>query len=275
LFTEGSFALVEGTYTEEATLEIIAIGQPPCEPREVTRSIYGHIDFLGKGATSLLEDSQYAVRVREDLPDLHFFFLSDVWLDHPQALKGLENIFENCVESKFIPKLMVLCGNFSSRAVSQGSGTDIQLYQDKFDALADLIARYPLITKTTHFVLVPGPTDICANSILPRRPILSTFFSRLKAKVPKLHLASNPCRIKFFDQEIVVFREDTMARTLRNICGVKPNVESDDLKKFLVQTMLDQAHLSPIITNIQPVSSDYDHSLRLYPLPTCVNVTSL
>jgi DNA polymerase epsilon subunit 2 len=37
LFTEGSFALVEGTYTEEATLEIIAIGQPPCEPREVTR----------------------------------------------------------------------------------------------------------------------------------------------------------------------------------------------------------------------------------------------
>jgi DNA polymerase epsilon subunit 2 len=61
-----------------------------------------------------------------------------------------------------------------------------------------------------------------------------------------------------------------MARTLRNICGVKPNVESDDLKKFLVQTMLDQAHLSPIITNIQPVSSDYDHSLRLYPLPTCV-----
>ncbi|KAG6857081.1 hypothetical protein H0H87_009642 [Tephrocybe sp. NHM501043] len=37
LFTEGSFALVEGEYTEEATLEIIAIGQPPCEPRETSR----------------------------------------------------------------------------------------------------------------------------------------------------------------------------------------------------------------------------------------------
>jgi len=48
--------LVEGEYTEEATLEVIAIGTPPCEPREVARSIYGHIDFLGRGATSLLED---------------------------------------------------------------------------------------------------------------------------------------------------------------------------------------------------------------------------
>ena len=36
-FTEGCFALVEGEYTEEATLEIVAIGQPPCEPRMTTR----------------------------------------------------------------------------------------------------------------------------------------------------------------------------------------------------------------------------------------------
>ena len=37
LFTEGCFALVEGEYTEEATLEIVAIGQPPCEPRATAR----------------------------------------------------------------------------------------------------------------------------------------------------------------------------------------------------------------------------------------------
>lgn len=83
LFSEGCFALVEGEYTEEATLEIIAIGQPPCESRHtarcvssllnngenfklnmIARSIYGHIDFLGKGATSLLEDvSNFIVSV--------------------------------------------------------------------------------------------------------------------------------------------------------------------------------------------------------------------
>jgi hypothetical protein len=40
LFSEGCFALVEGEYTEEATLEIIAIGQPPCEPRLTARCVF-------------------------------------------------------------------------------------------------------------------------------------------------------------------------------------------------------------------------------------------
>ena len=56
LFTEGCLALVEGDYTDNATLTVIAIGHPPCENREAARSIYGHIDFLGKGATTLAED---------------------------------------------------------------------------------------------------------------------------------------------------------------------------------------------------------------------------
>ena len=56
LFTEGCFALIEGDYTDDATLQVIAIGHPPCESREAARSIYGHIDFLGKGATTLAED---------------------------------------------------------------------------------------------------------------------------------------------------------------------------------------------------------------------------
>ena len=37
LFTEGSFALVEGDYTENATFSVIAIGHPPCESRETAR----------------------------------------------------------------------------------------------------------------------------------------------------------------------------------------------------------------------------------------------
>ena len=66
---------MEGEYTEDGILEVVAMGQPPCEDREtarypglffvvlranffivLNRSIYGHIDFLGQGSTSLLED---------------------------------------------------------------------------------------------------------------------------------------------------------------------------------------------------------------------------
>ena len=38
----------------------------------------------------------------------------------------------------------------------------------------------------------------------------------------------------------------------------------------LVQTILDQSHLSPLVKSVQPVHSEFDHALRLYPLPTAV-----
>ena len=38
----------------------------------------------------------------------------------------------------------------------------------------------------------------------------------------------------------------------------------------LVQTVLDQSHLSPLAKSVQPVHSEFDHALRLYPLPTAV-----
>jgi DNA polymerase epsilon subunit 2 len=104
---------------------------------------------------------------------------------------------------------------------------------DNFDALADLIASYSLLTHHTHFVFVPGPQDITANATFPRRPLLSSFVGRLRAKVPKVHFATNPCRIKFFNQEIVVFREDLMSRMLRNTIGVKPDARNEDLKRFV------------------------------------------
>ncbi|KAF8138420.1 DNA polymerase epsilon, subunit B [Boletus edulis] len=270
LYTEGCIALVEGEYTEEGTLEVIAMGQPPCEDRETARSIYGHIDFLGKGSTTLLEDSNYARRVREELSDTYFFFLSDVWLDNPKTFIGLQKMFDNCIENSFIPKVIVMCGNFTSRSIMQGSGQDIQRYHENFDSLGQLIASYPQITRTTSFVFVPGPLDLTSNVTLPRKPILSSFTAQLRAKVPKIHFATNPCRLKFFAQEIVIFREDTMARMLRNTVEVKPNVMGDDLRRYLVQTILDQSHLTPLTSQIQPTLCAYDHALRLYPLPTAV-----
>ncbi|KAI0091984.1 epsilon DNA polymerase [Irpex rosettiformis] len=270
LFTEGCFALVEGDYTEDATLIVIAIGHPPCESREAAKSIYGHIDFLGKGATTLAEDAQLAQRLRAELPDDRFFVLSDVWLDRPETMNGLKKMFDNCVENDFIPKVVVLCGNFSSYGIAQGATRDIRRYQDGFDDLADLIASNPAIARSTHFVFIPGPADLTGNAVLPRRPIMTSFTQKLRSKVPNIHFSTNPCRIKFCDQEIVIFREDLMSRMLRNLVGVKPDVREDDLKRYLVQSILDQSHLVPLSTAIHPVHSDFDHSLRLYPLPTTV-----
>ncbi|PFH52811.1 hypothetical protein AMATHDRAFT_56291 [Amanita thiersii Skay4041] len=268
IFTEGCFALVEGEYSEDGNLEVIAMGQPPCETRETARSIYAHIDFLGKGSTSIMEDAKYSVRIKEELSGINFFFLSDVWLDDGRTIPAVQKIFDNCVENNFIPKLMVLCGNFTSKPIAHGSARALQVYQESFDALADLVASYPLITRGTHFVFVPGPLDITVNAVLPRKSLLASFTARLKAKIPCVHFATNPCRIKFFNQEIVVYREDLMSRMLRNTVALKPDVRGDVLKRFLVQSILDQGHLNPFTINIQPTLADYDHALRLYPLPT-------
>jgi DNA polymerase epsilon subunit 2 len=165
-------------------------------------------------------------------------------------LPGIQKTFDNCVENDFIPKIIVMCGNFTSRSITHGHARDVLRYQggslrldidsaqptscaENFDALADLITAYPLIMRSTHFVFIPGPLDITVNSTLPRKPLLSTLIGKLKTRIPKVHFGTNPCRVKFFNQEIVIFREDLMSRMLRNAVGVKPDVKSDDLRRFV------------------------------------------
>lgn len=73
--------------------------------------------------------AQLAARMQTDMPELNFFVLSDVWLDRPDTLLGLRKMLDNCVENSFIPKVFVLCGNFSSRGIPQGNALEIRRYQ--------------------------------------------------------------------------------------------------------------------------------------------------
>lgn len=91
-----------------------------------------------------------------------------------------------------------------------------------------------------------------------------------------------------------------MGRMLRNLIplGVKEGAaENENLKKYvshsnkqepapiatdatppflpqrqLVQTILDQCHLSPLTLSVRPTLWDFDHALRLYPMPSAVSV---
>jgi DNA polymerase epsilon subunit 2 len=92
-------------------------------------SVHGHIDLWGRGFVTPMEEQSLAVRLREEHPSLAFFCFSDLWLDHPETLDGLRRIFEACIENAFIPKVLILCGNFSSRGIAQTDGREIQRYQ--------------------------------------------------------------------------------------------------------------------------------------------------
>jgi DNA polymerase epsilon subunit 2 len=64
-------------------------------------------------------------------------------LNHPETLNGLDKIFARCEDSGFIPKVVVLCGNFTSVGISQGNSRDIQQYQG--DVMAMLLLHGPFL----------------------------------------------------------------------------------------------------------------------------------
>ncbi|PWZ02294.1 DNA polymerase epsilon, subunit B [Testicularia cyperi] len=268
IFTEGSLILVEGEYTDEERIRVFAIGHPPSENRAAARQIHAHADVLGTGAIAIKDEKAYKLH-EEQHDDLCFVIISDLHLDHPKTLTNLRAMLQGYTDADFLPYAFILCGNFSS---TPWTGADmITKYQAAFASLADVLAMFPAIVRTSHFVMVPGPNDPFSTPLVPRPGLPDLFTAKLRSRLgSRLHVASNPCRISYFSQEIVIYRDDVMARMLRNTVSLKEEAAEADLKKYLVSTLLDQAHLCPLPQRVRPVLWDYDHTLRLYPMPTAL-----
>ena len=97
-------------------------------------------------------------------------------------------------------------GNFTSRPFGQGDD-DMEDYKALFDNLGQLILTFPGLVRSTRFVFVPGPADPGAGPCLPRGPLPNVFTKSLREMLPQVTFTSNPCRVRFFTQEIVLFRE--------------------------------------------------------------------
>ncbi|WAR18328.1 DPOE2-like protein [Mya arenaria] len=85
-----------------------------------------------------------------------------------------------------------------------------------FTKLAELLSDYPELVRGSKFVFVPGPQDPGPSTILPRPAIPNSVIEEFKKKVPSSIFTSNPCRIQYCTQEIVVFREDIVTKMCRN-----------------------------------------------------------
>jgi hypothetical protein len=126
----------------------------------------------------------------------------------------------------------------------------------------------------TASVQVPGPADPGGISVraLPLPPLPAALLRKVPARVrERILLASNPCRLRLGDDQIVVFREDIVEK-LRRQCVVPPTDDENtsEISQHAVKTIIDQAHLCPVAASGQPVTWQYDHCLRLYPVPHVV-----
>lgn len=103
---------------------------------------------------------------------------------------------------------------------------------------------------------------------------------------------TNPSRLHYYTQEIVIFRDDLMKKmqkhaifreeselelSKRQQMGDEHSVMSKE--QLIVETILDQGHLCPLMTSSAgagagagsiPIYWDMDDSMRLFPLPTLV-----
>uniref|UniRef100_A0A0E0EMA6 DNA polymerase II subunit 2 n=1 Tax=Oryza meridionalis TaxID=40149 RepID=A0A0E0EMA6_9ORYZ len=145
--------------------------------------------------------------------------------------------------------------------------SDIWLDSSEFGKLGEMIAARSRLKEHSRFLFIPGPEDAGPSKALPRCTLPKYLTEELQKHIPNAIFVSNPCRVKFYTQEIVFFRQDLLYR-MRRSCLIPPTTEeTSDPFEHLVATITHQSHLCPLPLTVQPIIWNYDHCLRLYPTP--------
>ncbi|KUG00664.1 DNA polymerase epsilon subunit 2 [Phytophthora nicotianae] len=263
LFTINCMVLVEGEVIDDV-LHVQSMGFPPPETKEASLEVLGGIDPLGVEVSA-----QQREQIRElEASDHHatFIVLSDVHLDDPQVMSKLDELFQGLESVQ--PTLFILMGDFMSTSIGGGAGSNsLQDLREYLEELGNLILKYPGIAENSRFILLP---DLCTRELI--------------RKGPNVTCSTNPCRIRYYTQDIVIFRDDLQQKMQRHaILPPMPSeqeeaemgedgeavqsVSQKDISKHLAKTLIDQAHLCPLPLMANPINWDFDSSLQLFPAP--------
>jgi len=263
LFTENSFVLAEGWY-EDSVFHIDGFGLPPPECAAITRNYFGNINFFGGPSAVQVKSSEKLAKIEKQNEDAMFVILSDVWLDNPRVMEKLNQLFLGYKD--FPPTAFIICGNFLSAAkVLSHAKTLEECFKElgnmlSADALKDLVQK-------SRFIFVPGPNDPGHATILPRPAIPNCLTETFRKKIPSAEFTSNPCRIQYCTQEIVICREDLVTKMCRN-CVKFPT--DGNVPNHFTKSIISQAHLCPLPIHVSPIYWSHDAALRLYPLPDVI-----
>ncbi|KAF3438371.1 hypothetical protein FNV43_RR21133 [Rhamnella rubrinervis] len=257
-FTENTIVVAEGEMLLEGIFQVITCGFPPLEDREKSLKLLAGHDFFGGGLLTKEETLRLADLEKKAVNDM-FVIISDVWLDNEEIMGKLASILDVFENEEVVPSLFVFMGNFVP--------TPATFLFTRFQVSGQMIGNHPRLKEHSRFLFIPGPDDAGPSTVLPRCALPKYFTEELQNHVPNAIFSSNPCRIKFYTQEIVFFRQDLLYR-MRRSCLVLPSTEeTDDYFEHLVATITHQSHLCPLPLSVQPIIWNYDHSLHLYPTP--------
>lgn len=275
-YTEGSHVIVQGELVGDR-FSVSSIALPPAELRDFTLKTLGITDTFGTDFRP-----QHMIQMQEleeNASNFLVVILSEMHLDKAMVLTKFEKILEG-FETSGVEPLYILMGSFFSKSYylrNQGK----QLMKSCFASLADIIGRYPRQRQYAKFLLVPGPLDAGSSVALPKKALPEEIAGVLRERVTHVAFASNPCRVRLFTQEIVLYREDLLKKMQKHLVFPLPTATDlaqdeteenegsklPDVTEQLVTSLLDQAHLCPLPMHARPVHWELDHSLRLFPLP--------
>ncbi|XP_027359268.1 DNA polymerase epsilon subunit B [Abrus precatorius] len=265
LTASNTIVVAEGEMLVEGIFQVLTCGFPPLEERDKSLKLLAGHDFFGGGTFTKEETIRLAEMEKRAVNDM-FVILSDIWLDNEEALGKLETVLDGFESVEVVPSLFVFMGNFSSRPCNLSFHSYSSLRM-QFGKLGQMIAAHPRLKEHSRFLFIPGPDDAGPSTVLPRCALPKYLTEELQKHIPDAIFSSNPCRIKFYTQEIVFFRQDMLYR-MRRSCLMPPSKEeTDDHFQHLVATITHQSHLCPLPLTVQPIIWNYDHCLYLYPTP--------
>ncbi|KAJ8500607.1 hypothetical protein OPV22_011159 [Ensete ventricosum] len=267
-FVENTVVVVEGELLSNGIFQVNTCGFPPLEDRETSLSLLMGLDFFSGEVLSTEENFRLLGLEKKAVNDM-FVVLSDVWLDNEETMEKLAVVFDGYESVEVVPSLFILMGNFCSRSCNLAFYSYSNLRM-QFAKLGEMIASHPKLREQSRFLFIPGPDDAGPSKVLPRCALPKYLTEELQKHIPAVIFGSNPCRIKFYTQEIVVFRQDLLYR-MRRSCLIPPSTaETSDYFQHLVATITHQSHLCPLPLTVQPIIWNYDHCLRLYPTPHAI-----
>lgn len=271
LVTENCVVVAEGVMGLDGVFRVSVLAFPSCETRAQLPATAQKLNFFG--GPPLTTEVEVRLELEQtDHEEDRIVFLANVWLDRSETFEALHTLLSGFQDAEMIPAMIVMMGNFSAAATSNAADADYVGLREGFTQLARLIDTYSTIKANSRFVFVPGPNDPGLGHLLPQ-PALPTYFtSELQAVLPNAVFSTNPCRIRYFTREIVVFRYDLL-KQMRRRCLVPPAVD-DDVPELLFNelalTVLQQSTLCPLPQAVQPVHWAHEQALHVYPLPHAV-----
>ncbi|XP_021725806.1 DNA polymerase epsilon subunit B-like [Chenopodium quinoa] len=264
-FTENTIVVAEGEKLSGGIFKVNTCGFPPIENREESLAFISGLDFFGCGTFTSEETRKLADMERKAVNDM-FVVLSDIWLDDEETMVKLKEVLEGYEAVEVVPSLFIFMGSFCSSPCNLSFHSFASL-RSQFGKLGKMIAEYPRILEQSRFLFIPSIDDAGPSSVLPRCALPKYLTEELQKEIPNALFMSNPCRIKYYSQEIVIFRRDLLYR-MRRSCLIPPSsAETSDPFAHLVATIVHQSHLCPLPLTIQPISWNHGHCLNLYPTP--------